>query len=403
MTKTIGGLMRALFLIALTFLSTGALRATISVTLSPSPAGPQPVGTIITWTATVQDTESGEHEYRYSVGPAGGSTAIVYDFGQSNTFPWAFSQTEGTYKVSVVAKNTSNNTTAQATHNFVVTTRLRGGLDSVTSTANPLVALFSAQTCVPGNFIRVRFNQAGSSVSQTTNSIPCSHTNSSNFYIAGMYPNSQYQMHHETMTATGTILHVGSTLTFNTGSLPTTLYFPSNTVPTPAVPPGSTTAPILLHAYLPVTGLKVVQSATDLSGNVLWYYHLPVGALTRTEVGGKMFVFDSKSTNLYNNVLQEIDLAGNVTLESNVHRVNEQLAAMTDPITGNPRRQVNQFDHEIRRLSNGNIVVKASSEMVVSAAQYPAQCGTTTGTCDVIGAQVLILNLQTVVWACGIA
>ena len=67
---------------------------------------------------------------------------------------------------------------------------------------------------------------------------------------------------------------------------------------------------------------------------------------------------------------------------------------------GMPRRPVNQFDHEIRRLPNGNIAVKASSEMLVTNA---AQCGTTNGnpnTCDVIGAQLLILNpnLQ-IVWA----
>lgn len=401
MIKPISNTLRALSLLWLAFLSTSALRANISVTLAPSPAGPQPVGTVITWTATAQDTASGAHEYRFSVGPTAGTTSIVYDFGQSKTLQWAFSQTEGTYQVSVVVQNTSNNTSAQAAQNFVVTTGLHNGRDAVTSTANPLVALFSAQTCMPGNFIRVRFNQTGSSVSQITNSIPCSNTKSANFYIAGMYPNSQYQMHHETMTASGKILHVGSTLTFNTGSLPTNLLFPTNTVPTPPVPPGSTTAPILLHGYLPVAGPpQVVQTATDLSGNVLWYYHLPVGQLTRTEVGGKMFVLISHQTNLYNNVLQEIDLAGNITLETNIHRINEQLAAMTDPITGNPRRQVNQFDHEIRRLPNGNIVVKASEEMLVTNA---GQCGTTSGnpnTCDVIGAQVLILNpnLQ-VIWA----
>ena len=70
MTKTVSSLLRAVSLIALAMLCTSALHADISVTLSPSPAGPQPVGTIITWTATVHDTEPGAHEYRFSVGPA---------------------------------------------------------------------------------------------------------------------------------------------------------------------------------------------------------------------------------------------------------------------------------------------------------------------------------------------
>src|SRR5215831_9231981 len=94
-TKRINGL-RTLCLLGLALLSTSALHADISVTLSPSPAGPQPVGTIITWTATVQDSEQGTHEYQFSVGPANGPLAIVRDYNLPNTFPWVFSQTEGT-------------------------------------------------------------------------------------------------------------------------------------------------------------------------------------------------------------------------------------------------------------------------------------------------------------------
>ena len=100
MTKTISGLLQSLCLIAVAGLSTSAF-ATISVTLSPSPSGPQPVGTVITWTATVSDTAPGTHEYRFSVGPAGGPLAIVSDFSLAHTLQWAFSQTEGTYKVKV--------------------------------------------------------------------------------------------------------------------------------------------------------------------------------------------------------------------------------------------------------------------------------------------------------------
>ena len=73
---------------------------------------------------------------------------------------------------------------------------------------------------------------------------------------------------------------------------------------------------------------------------------------------------------------------------------------MTDPITGQPRLPITQFDHEARRLPNGNIVVKGVNEMLVTNA---GQCGTTNGmpnTCDVLGTEVLVLNpnLQ-IVWA----
>ena len=107
MSKTINGLLRTLCLIGLALLSTSAF-ATISVTLSPSPAGPQPVGTVITWTATVTDTAAGAHEYRFWWVRQNGTLAIVWDYGQSNIFHWAFSQTEGTYQVKVAVRNTSN-------------------------------------------------------------------------------------------------------------------------------------------------------------------------------------------------------------------------------------------------------------------------------------------------------
>ena len=394
MTRTINCRLRIPCLLGLALVSTSAL-ATISVTLSPSPAGPQPVGTVITWTATVSDTAPGTHEYRFTVGPAAGPFQIVRDFNLPNTFAWAFSQTEGTYKVRVVVQNTSNQTSAYAAVNFAVTSRRLNGVDAVTSTTNPLVALFSAPPCDIHNTVRVRFNLLGSSVSQTTNAIPCSPTNSANFYIAGMYPNSVYQMHHETVSPLGTVVQIGSTLTFTTGSIPANITFPTTSVPIPAGPPSSITAPILLQGYI----INAVPTATDLSGNVLWYYNQIVAYVTRTEPGGRIFVINSPKNSLYNATVMEIDLAGNVTLQTNAKRINEQLATMTGP-NGQPRRPITQFDHEARRLSNGNIVVKAASEMLVTNA---GQCGTTNGvanTCDVIGTQVLVLNrnLQ-VVWA----
>jgi arylsulfate sulfotransferase len=396
MTKTMNHLLRSISFLGLAVVSASALRAQISVTLTPSVASPKPVGTVVTWTAKVTDGVGGTHEYQWSVGPQGGPAAIVRDFSQSTSFPWAFSQTEGTYEVTVVVRNTANNIPAQATHSFVITSLYQNGKDHVTTTANPLVALFSGPPCAVGNSVRVRFNQTGSSVSQTTNAIPCSPTNSANFYIAGMYPSTEYQMHHETVNPSGGIVKTGKTFTFTTGPLPAGVTFPTQTVLTPPSPPGSTTAPILLQGFL---GGGALVTATDLEGNILWYYHLPVGELARTEVGGKMLVTYSKSTNLYNNTLEEIDLAGNITLQTNAQRINEQLALMTGP-NSQPRRPITQFDHEARRLSSGNLVVKASSEMLVTNA---AECGTSGGnpkTCDVIGTQVLVLNpnLQ-VIWA----
>jgi len=210
-----------------------------------------------------------------------------------------------------------------------------------------------------------------------------------------MYPTTTYNMHWETVDPSGDILHVGTDYPFTTGLISSGLSFPAITVPVPAGPPSSTTAPILLHDYI----LNSPPAATDLAGNILWYFPQKVGELDRTELGGRMFVINSPKTILYNALVREVDLAGNNTLETNAQRINEQLALLTGP-NGMPRRPITQFDHEALRLPNGKIVVKAASEMLVTNA---GQCGTTGGmpnTCDVIGTQVLVLNknLQ-IVWA----
>src|SRR5664279_3760359 len=86
-----------LFLVAVA----GRLEATIQVTLASSPASPQPVGTTITWTATVSDTASGGHEFQFSVAASGQSAAIVRDYSPVTNFQWTPSKAEGTYTITV--------------------------------------------------------------------------------------------------------------------------------------------------------------------------------------------------------------------------------------------------------------------------------------------------------------
>ena len=97
-----------------------------------------------------------------------------------------------------------------------VTAPLAAGV--VNPTSHPLVALFSGPPCAAGHQLLVRFHPATSSTSMTTNLVPCS-PNSANFYIAGMYPSTQYLMHWEEYAGT-TLVNTGTDLPFTTGALP---------------------------------------------------------------------------------------------------------------------------------------------------------------------------------------
>ena len=66
----------------------------------------------------------------------------------------------------------------------------------------------------------------------TTNLVPCS-PQSANFYVAGMYPSTQYLMHWEEYAGT-TLVNTGSDLPFTTGALPSSFHAPTYQVNVPA-------------------------------------------------------------------------------------------------------------------------------------------------------------------------
>jgi len=127
--------------------------------------------------------------------------------------------------------------------------------------------------------------------------------------------------------------------------------------------------------------------ATDLAGNLVWYYP---GSLfradARREAGGLFLgLTESPTEDQSHQILREFDLAGNTTLETNAEEINQQLAALG-------ARQISGFHHEARRLPNGRIMLLADVEQVLINMQGP-------GAVDVLGDMIIVLdrNLQ-VVW-----
>ena len=136
--------------------------------------------------------------------------------------------------------------------------------------------------------------------------------------------------------------------------------------------------------------------ATDLSGQVIWYYRFReienprfpwhIGQyLLRPAPGGSFLLFLIYRGG-FDQVLREIDLAGNPVRETNVEQVNRQLAALgQDPI--------GYFHHDALRLDNGHTLVIGSVERLLTDVQGP-------GVVDVLGDMLIDLdeNFQ-VAWA----
>ena len=353
----------------------------VTITLSSIPDSPQYLDTSILWYATVKGPEGHSYDYRFSV-TFQGQTQIVRDFQLDNSFIWVPHTTEGTYQVSVTVRDITGVNYVMydpVSEPFVLLPYVTwtGGA-AVNPTSHPLVAFFSAPACQSGHSILVRFTQAGSDVSNTTNAVPCSQT-SANFYVAGMLPSTVYMMHWEEIGQD--YFSRGADLSFTTG--PISPDYPPTTF-TVNVPPQQHDSeyPLVLFHFLP-TNLPHWPTATDLAGNVMWYFP-GLLQMDRIEPGGEILAFPDDLT------LSAYDLAGNETQRTNVRRINEQMATQG-------YRLLDDFNiHEARRLPNGNVLLIGSSDLV--STMY--QGGTQQNPVDILGDLILVLdpNLQ-LLWA----
>jgi hypothetical protein len=196
-----------------------------------------------------------------------------------------------------------------------------------------------------------------------------------NFYLAGMRAETQYMIQH--IVEGGSQPVSGPVLNGTTPPLDQN-FGPYSVVHAPAE---RSTESLLLHSR---GGWPV---ATDLAGNVVWYYPAVISFLARPEAGGYFLGwYEDQSFDPSQQVLREFDLAGTTTRETNAARVSEQLVAMG-------MHPINAFHHEVRALPDGKILALAASERILTDVQG-------SGNVDVLGDTILVLdaNLQ-VVWA----
>src|SRR5262249_44865492 len=153
------------------------------------------------------------------------------DFSPTNTFAWTPMQ-EGNYDIEVTVKDgyQATETTSAAVADEVAS-RVTGSQAVVTPTLNPLVALYSAPPS-SADTVFVQFAVAGANPAwRNTDMRPVVPGTSTNFFVAGMLPNTTYQMRHVFSDGAGS-----APLLFTTGVLPSTLTFPTFTVTQPPGP-----------------------------------------------------------------------------------------------------------------------------------------------------------------------
>ena len=213
--------------------------------------------------------------------------------------------------------------------------------------------------------MHVEFKPQGSNQSwSSTAELPIVPGESTNFLVAGMLPNTTYLMRH--------VLNDGTTsapLTFKTGSLPTNVTFPTFTVQQAPAPGTDLTQNIVFHFGIGSAG-TVDTLATDLMGNVEWYYDPVANGFpsfaTSLVPGGTVLLLGGHAHSAQGgeDTLREVDLAGDTLRETNIDAVNAELAALG-------QHAITDFNHDVQRLPNGDTAVLATTPRTINVKGKP--------------------------------
>lgn len=352
------------------------LLAAVSVCLAETPvpvrlqsnlASPQSVGTPIGFTALPAEagpTYRDLQNFQYSVSVNGGPFHVIRDFSQENTFTWTPELFEQNVTVRVKMRDDDAKTMVQAEMPFQFVSRVKGKTPVITPTAHPLVALFSAPPCPQGSEFRVAFHAEGEDAISRTPAQACRGSISSNVYVAGMRPDSEYKLRSEVIT-NGKVT-AGDYLPFHTGMLDGN--FPPVVV---ALPRASKDDPEPVIVYSATSlGPGSRPFATDLQGRLIWYLRSD-DFLTRVLPGGHFLVLGDGLNSVNHTreiqVLKEVDLAGNVVRETNIGRVAEQLESygIHSDCHKSGRECVSGFHHEAIRIPNGHTLAVAGIERMM--------------------------------------
>ncbi len=340
-------------------------RCLLSVSLSGSEPPVTLVGSPVIWTATA----SGHGQapvYQFGVGTTGGPFHVVRDFSQSNTFIWNPMQ-EGSYNIQVTVKDGFSAATGEsASASYTAESRVVGTSAVISPTSNPLVALYSAPPSAGSSmYVAVTANWAPTLSWKSTAALPIVPGESTNFLVAGMLPGTTYLMRHVLNDGTAS-----APLAFTTGALPTNLPFPTFTVQQPPAPGTDLTQNTVFHFGVGPNG-TVDTLATDLMGNVEWYYDPVANGFPSIGVsvvpGGTVLLLGGVLFGAADaNTLREIDMAGDTLRETNIDAVNAELAALG-------QHSIINFNHDAQRLPNGDTAVLAQSLRTINIKGKPVQ------------------------------
>jgi arylsulfate sulfotransferase len=253
---------------------------------------------------------------------------------------------------------------------------------SVVATQNPLVASYSI--IVPaGSSVQIQFG-LDTGYGLSTSAIQTLSGGAVTVLVAGMRAETTYHMQAIASLSNGSQL-LDTDHTFTTGSIP------ANQLPAITVQQFGTGTPsagvelLSLYPYNPSANL-LSAVATDLDGNVIWYYAMESNVFpepVKPLPNGHMLVnvVPAPGTTGGANEIREVDLAGNIINRVTLNAVNQSLQGVAS-------FQATEFHHDVAVLPNGHWILLVNfPETINNTPGVPA--GTT-----MVGDALIDWNLQ---------
>jgi arylsulfate sulfotransferase len=257
--------------------------------------------------------------------------------------------------VAITATNTiSNDTTVPAQVSFYSPGNIPGG--TVSTSNNPLVALYSV-TAPIGSKVQVQFGTS-TGYGLTTGLVPAPAAGGTvGVLVAGMRASTPYHMQAITQLASG-LQVVDADHTFTTGTIPASV-IPSLTVVQPATA-GAAPGIELIDAD---TGhfTQLLAFATDLAGNIIWYYQMHPGETPfpiKPLPNGNMLL--TIAGTISDDCVREVDLAGNTVYQLNMADLNKALKTDAVPF------QIETLHHDVDKLANGHYLILGNYTKAIS-------------------------------------
>jgi arylsulfate sulfotransferase len=220
---------------------------------------------------------------------------------------------------------------------------------AVASSNNPLVAAYSIP--IPaGSSVQVQFGGDTSYGLSTSSVAAPSGGGSTTVLVAGMRASSTYHMQAIMNLANGSHL-LDADKTFTTGSIPAGR-IPAITGQT--IGGGSPSDGVELFSLNLSASQNLLSAvATDLQGNLIWYYDMtewpfPIKLLPN----GHMLILLTPGGTTGANEIREVDLAGNLIQSITPQQVNQGLAGLVP-------YQIVEFHHDVLALPNGHFILLA--------------------------------------------